>query len=410
MGRERGEVIGEKYILEGCLGDGGLGSVYLARDLHTGQLWAVKEVTVNDESLQTISAEVETLKRIKSKRLPMLVDLFWEKGAAYIVQEYMEGETLAQILRRKKVFSTEEACRIGKQVAKALLELHSLVPPVVYGDLKPANIIVGKQGELKLIDFGTSVFWEKKLGPEDRFLYGTIGYTAPEVLGNYMEKAVVPDVRADIFSFGILLYEMISGEKPVDKQEIYIEKQPLIQPEMVNIIEKCLRINKKERYESIQEVIQEMDSMKKAEKIEKKNFFLKNTFFVFVFTCTILLFTMTELYVHVQSKKIWMYVGTLFLWTVSVTWYRFFCKKQLRTIRGERFRFLATGKKTAGLLLFLCLVTTMAASFVTESEAMKLQNGKEKKIEKVIVDEYGRKLIIRRNSEKETESMGAGLH
>ena len=153
-----------------------------------------------------------------------------------------------------------------------------------------------------------------------------------------------------------------------------------------------------------------MDSMKKEEKIEKKNFFLKNTFFVFVFTCTILLFTMTELYVDVQSKKIWMYVGTLLLWTIAVTWYRFFCKKQLRTIRGERFRFLATGKKTAGLLLFLCLVTTMAASFVTESEAMKLQNGKEKKIEKVIVDEYGRKLIIRRNSEKETESMGAGLH
>ena len=410
MGRERGEVIGEKYILEGCLGGGGMGSVYLARDLHTGQLWAVKEVLVNDASLQTISAEVETLKRIKSKRLPMLVDLFWEKGAAYIVQEYMEGETLDQVLRRKKVFSTEEALKIGKQIAKTLLELHSLVPPVVYGDLKPANIIVGKQGELKLIDFGTSVFTEKKLSPEDWFSYGTIGYTAPEVWGTYLEKAVVPDIRADIFSFGILLYEMISGEKPVNEQEIHIEKQPLIPLEMVDIIEKCLRINKKERYESIQEVIREMGCLQKEEKTRKKKYFLKNIFFIFWFACTILLFSMSQIYADTQGNNIWMYLGTLLLWIISITWYRFICKKQSGTMRGERFRFLATGKKTAGLLLLLCLFTTMTGSLVTESEALKLEEGGEKKTGKIVTDEYGRKLIIRRNIETETESREAGLH
>lgn len=144
-------VIGGKYRLMKRIGKGGGGSVYMAEDMHMGKIWAVKEVEVG----QQFERESETLRSVRHKNLPLLVDIIRQEEKAYLVLEYIEGNTLQEVLKEKKTLPLRESMRIGIEVLEALKCLHHQNPPVVYGDLKPSNIMLDKEGCVKLIDFGT---------------------------------------------------------------------------------------------------------------------------------------------------------------------------------------------------------------------------------------------------------------
>lgn len=213
--------LGGRYRILSQLGEGGMGSVYLAEDLRLpGKLWAVKAadtlpVTGVDDAAGAVHGgadgrrEADTLTRLNHPALPRVVDYLpcGSGGAGYLVMDYIHGENLQErFARMNGRLPVEEVLRYGIQLCDVLDYLHGITPePVVYRDLKPANVMVDGQGTIRLIDFGTARSF--KQGQEnDTVQIGTIGFAAPEQF-----NGLQTDPRTDLYSLGALLYYLLSG-------------------------------------------------------------------------------------------------------------------------------------------------------------------------------------------------------
>jgi len=215
-----------RYEIIKVLGKGGMGWVYKVRDRkHKGMVLAVKELQSANlsrdkaqEALVQFQTEAQILARLTHPNLPKVYDYFSLNKAHYIVMEYIKGSTLEQILlaRRGKPVAEELALSWGLQICRAMHFLSVQRPrPIVFRDLKPANIMISRDNRIRLIDFGIARFFkaEKK---EDTFLYGTPGYAAPEQYGSGQT-----DVRSDIFSLGATLHHCVTGRNPAENPLIF---------------------------------------------------------------------------------------------------------------------------------------------------------------------------------------------
>lgn len=206
----------QRYRILARLGNGGFGAVYKAEDMAFGnRLVAVKEMNQaasSDAERSPAAVEFEReamlLARLKHPSLPSIYDHFSEAGRWYLVMDYIEGETLESRLARVRRFRAEDVLRVGLQLGDVLHYLHSHQPPIIFRDLKPANIIVTPQGHLYLIDFGLArLFDPAQGGPSTTF--GSPGYAAPEQYDSPQTT-----VRADIYSLGATLHELLTGIHP----------------------------------------------------------------------------------------------------------------------------------------------------------------------------------------------------
>ena len=209
-----GHVIQDRYKIEKMLGEGGMGSVYLATDTRLPRQWALKELIQNtqDESEriqaeQSFVAEAQILSGLNHPSLPRVVDFFQENGRHYLVMDYVEGTTLEQLLE-KGPLSVGETIRLGVQMCEALEYLHGQAQPVIFRDLKPANIILTKTGKPMLVDFGIARVFRQGAGSDTRAL-GTPGYAAPEQYGRGQS-----DHRTDLYALGATLHHCLSGSDP----------------------------------------------------------------------------------------------------------------------------------------------------------------------------------------------------
>lgn len=251
------QIMKNKYEILKEIGSGATGCVYLARDLHVNRPVAIKRM----ERLSEIRKEMELLKELKHQGLPEVYDYFEEDGLGYLIMEYVDGMTLKKYLEQNGVPETEQALQWMKELADILSYLHEKHPPIVYRDLKPANIMLMEDGTLRLIDLG-GAFLRSHDGNEDRISIGTPGYSAPE-----QWNGIHVDARCDVYSFGAVFHELLTGVSPLKPP---YERRPVRQYDrafpvwLERLICQCTKENPKERYANMTQVKAELaDSRKK---------------------------------------------------------------------------------------------------------------------------------------------------
>jgi serine/threonine protein kinase/GTPase SAR1 family protein len=222
-------LLNNRYEVFEEVGQGGMGKIYKAQDIKLGNRYvAVKELKVPglqsprefERASRLFEQEALLLARLNHPSLPHVYDHFSEGGHWYFVMEYIEGQTLAQRLRNMpgRRLPPDEVLDIGVKLCDVLDYLHSYTPPIVFSDLKPANIIITPKGDPYLIDFGIARFLGDPNADDWKFI--SRGYSPPE---QYQTTQINP--RADIYSLGATLYQMVSGRPPLKFVPLQLEYQ-----------------------------------------------------------------------------------------------------------------------------------------------------------------------------------------
>jgi hypothetical protein len=223
---------------------GGEGKIYLCKK---GEgLFALKVMLrLNDEQLETL----KRIQRLGGEHFPALNEIFHDEHNTYLVREYVEGYTLAEELARNGGFTFARAKQIVRSLCDGLRLLHGAQPePIIYRDLKPENIILTSGGGVRIIDFGIARRY-KPDASRDTGPAGTAGYTAPEILSGFQS-----DTRSDVFSLGVILYEMLSGmrmRQPPYQIRPLKENAPYLPKGLDAVIQKATRPRPIDRYKNV---------------------------------------------------------------------------------------------------------------------------------------------------------------
>lgn len=219
-----------RYFILGKVGEGGFGSVYKAEDRQNGdRLVAIKEVNLLGlppqaviEATSAFQREVSVLSLLEHPSLPRVYEHFQTPGQWYLVMDYIRGETLEEYKSKAPYgrLLLSEILDIGMQVCTVLEYLHSQQPPIIFRDLKPANIMRTETGHIYVIDFGIARFF-KPGQPKDTVALGSPGYAAPE---QYGRAQTTP--RADIYSLGAVLHQLLTTRDPSDTPFRFIPLRP----------------------------------------------------------------------------------------------------------------------------------------------------------------------------------------
>lgn len=238
-----GMVLGSYRVLE-VLGEGGMGLVYLAEHIRLGRKVAIKRLkdrlAAKPESVKQFFEEARAVNRINHPHIVDITDFVVEENAAYYLMEYLQGETLADLIRREKVLPPRRAVHIVTQVCRALEAAHGA--GFVHLDIKPSNIfLIDKNGDpdtVKLLDFGTAQLTQtlgssspsQSLRKSGMFTLGTPVYMSPE-----QASGDEVDIRSDLYSLGAVLYEALAGQPPFVAQSApeYIYKHMSVTPKRV---------------------------------------------------------------------------------------------------------------------------------------------------------------------------------
>ena len=222
-----GHMLAGRYLIEGQLGQGGFGLIYQARDIQKrNKVVAIKQITLHGlntqdmiEATDTFNREVTLLSQLKHVSLPRIYDQFTDPDHWYVVMDYIQGETLEDMLKHARggVFPAKRVISFGIALCDVLSYLHAQHPPIIFRDVKPANIMITRDGRLYLIDFG--IARQYRYGQaKDTGALGSPGYAAPEQYGRAQTTA-----QTDIYGLGATLQTLLTGKDPLD---IAIEGMP----------------------------------------------------------------------------------------------------------------------------------------------------------------------------------------
>lgn len=250
-----GTVIDGKYEIITEIGRGGMSVVYLAMDRRLRKQWAVKEAKkkpVGNSNIYELTpiAEANLLKSLDHPNIVRIVDIVEQDGFIYIVEDFVEGESLAEEVK-KGPSTPENVVQWGTQLCDVLNYLHTRTTPIIYRDMKPANVQLQPDGKtIKLLDFGIAKTY-KPQKTSDTTNLGTRGYAAPEQFDAKRQS----DARTDVFSLGITLRSLLMGKTPYDA-EFYddIRKQnPAVTDGLIKVIAKATDQNPANRYQTAAE-------------------------------------------------------------------------------------------------------------------------------------------------------------
>ena len=255
---EIGSVIDGKYKILNVIGRGGMSVVYLAMNEKANKQWAIKEVRKDgvsnfDVIKQGLIVETDMLKKFDHPALPSIIDVIDQDGTFLIVMDYIQGNPLSDSIQEYGALPQEDVIDWAIQLCDVLDYLHSQNPPIIYRDMKPANIMLKPDGKVTLIDFGTAREY-KTANVEDTTCLGTRGYAAPEQFGGQGQT----DPRTDIYCLGATLYHLVTGHNPSEPPyEIVPIRQwdESLSQGLENIIIKCTQNNPEDRYQSCTELL-----------------------------------------------------------------------------------------------------------------------------------------------------------
>ncbi|NLC68272.1 MAG: protein kinase [Clostridiaceae bacterium] len=255
------KLLGGRYRLVKIIGRGGTSVVYLAENVNLGTFWAVKRIQKNTGMAKVLKAEPDILKKLNHPALPRIIDIIEDNENIYIIQDYIEGNSLYKELKKVKKFPEKQVMEWAKQICDVLAYLHSFKPnPIIYRDMKPSNIILTPWGDIKLVDFGIAREYKEE-AKNDTVYIGTRGYAAPEQYGGGQSN-----ITTDIYSLGVTLYNLLTGKGP-DKYPFGLDFPGNFEKDishgMMQVICKCTRYNPQERYQSVQELKKDIEAIEK---------------------------------------------------------------------------------------------------------------------------------------------------
>lgn len=249
-----GSVIDGKYKILNIAGKGGMSTVYLAMNEKANKQWAIKEITGKDYcDFELDKKEIELMKHLKHPSLPTIVDVIERQGSLLIVMDYIEGLSLEDIVLEYGPQDEKVVIEWAKQLCDVLNYLHTQAPPIIYRDMKPSNVILKPDGKLMVIDFGAAREYHPK-NMKDTVLLGTRGYAAPEQYRTDDQS----DVRTDIYSFGVTIFRLLTGEVPDELCPIR-QLRPEISAGIEKILQKCTRQSKQDRYQTVTDLREALD-------------------------------------------------------------------------------------------------------------------------------------------------------
>ncbi len=271
------------YDIQAAIGAGGMGEVYSARDARLGRDVAIKILPASFSSdpdrLRRFAQEARAAAALSHPNILSIFDIGDERGAPYVVSELLEGETLRDRLRGGAL-SSRKAIEYGQQIARGLAAAHE--KGIVHRDLKPENIFVTTDGRVKILDFGLAKLTRPEesdgsgatvtqhIATDAGTVMGTVGYMSPEQV-----RGKSADARSDIFAFGAILYEMLSGKRafhgdsPADTMSAILKEEPPeltetnrnVSPALERIVRHCLEKNPAERFQSARDVAFNLEAL-----------------------------------------------------------------------------------------------------------------------------------------------------
>ena len=269
-----GSTFADRYYIMEDLGKGGMGRVFKVLDTKIDEKVALKllnpDVASDEKTKERFRNELKLTRKITHRNICRVYDFSEEQGYPYITMEYVPGEDLKSLIRRIGQFTVGKAVFIAKQVCEGLTEAHK--QGVVHRDLKPQNIMIDRDGNARILDFGIARSVKTKGITDAGAIVGTPEYMSPEQVEG---KEV--DQRSDIYSLGIILYEMVTGrvpfegdtpisvavkqktEKPQDPAEFNIQ----IPNDLSRIILKCLEKDKNRRYQKTADLLDDLREIEK---------------------------------------------------------------------------------------------------------------------------------------------------
>jgi len=263
QGSEERVILDNRFKILKSIGTGGMGDIFLAEDLKLRRQVAIKSIRqgsdTDQDSKMRFLREAQTASQLEHPNICPIYEIYEEKNNHYIVMQYIDGVTLDAVIRYKEL-KLSKILDIGLQICEGMNEAHE--KGIIHRDLKPGNIIIDKKGVVKILDFGLAKFREgsdsMKTGivnsnlTEKGIVMGTVAYMSPE-----QARGETLDNKSDVFSFGILLYELIQGENPFfDKEQINtlynvinkdIEFSDKFPPHLSGLIASLTRKKKSER-------------------------------------------------------------------------------------------------------------------------------------------------------------------
>ena len=271
----RGIHFAGRYDIIEELGKGGMGKVYRVEDTKIREEIALKlikpEISTDEKTITRFRNELKVARRISHRHVCRMFDLGDDNGTHYITMEYIDGEDLKNLIRRVGRLDTDTVIKIAKQICEGLSEAHRL--GVIHRDLKPANIMIDRDGNVRIMDFGIARFLRTEGITGSGVMIGTPEYMSPE-----QAEAGEIDHRSDIYSLGILLYEMVTGALPfVGDSAISIalkhKTEAPSDPRMHNakasddlcgLILKCLQKEKEQRFQNVDELLSEFRNIQEG--------------------------------------------------------------------------------------------------------------------------------------------------
>lgn len=274
-----GILIDDRYEILKEIDRGGMSIIYLAADNRLNKSVVLKDIRkdnkINNEVLlECLKAEADLLTLLDHPNLPKIYDIIEGIDHIYVVMDYIEGESLKKKLDREKKFKDTEVINWAIQLADVLDYLHTRKPkPIIYRDMKPHNIMLTPEGKIKLIDFGISITEDNSNVKN----FGTSTYAAPEQV---LSKRA--DQRTDIYSLGVTLYQLLSGEKLKDNRNLPPLRSinPSISEGTDYIIGKCIKEDPNLRYQSSKDLLHDLKNINKFTKGYRKSLVKKISLFL----------------------------------------------------------------------------------------------------------------------------------
>lgn len=394
-------MVDQRYELLKMIGKGSGGTVYLAYDHKLQKEWAIKEIEGNYDYEK--SMELNLLKSVSCSAFPRIVDVVYENHMTYVVMDYVEGESLRKMLMRGAL-REKEVIRIGIQLAEGLAYLHNMTPKMIYMDCKPDNIMMTPDGEIKLIDLGSAYIFkdyqtkdynqaedEKK----PHRISGTKLYAPRE---QCLARGNQIDVATDVYAFGMTLCTLLLGKEISLKRQKHVNIREFhkgISFGMNYIIRKCLEVDERKRFQSMEEII---DCFKHIKRVGRREGCIANVVSVFLFLEQTVLTTATLYFAYQYSNtfqtQLLLYASITLVLLIIQCFHR---KKEIWQL--EKNVYLGRGKK-----ILISIILIAAATLMLSISGMAKENSsKNHMLDVTLYDHEFRKILIRDGSFWEIE-------